>query len=294
MRPTLGYEVGSAVARWVPTPLAARAAQFGARLARHRLRDKAAILSANLQVASGITDPEELAELTAAGFESYGRYWAESLKMPMLSRTEIDRGFSFTGLERIMNGLAGGNGVIIALPHLGGWEWAAAWLGRVMNNGVTAVVESLEPPEVFEWFAQLRESYDVEVVPLGPKAGAAVAAALARNRIVTLLADRDIGGNGIDVEMFGQPTQIPAGPALLALRAGVPILPTAVYFRDHDRMCIIDPPIKAERLGRLRDDVNRVSAELAIALEKLISHAPEQWHVLEPVWPESTESSQSA
>lgn len=293
MRPTLGYEVGSAVARWVPTPLAARAGQFGARLARHRLRDKAETLSANLALASGSYDATELEELTAAGFESYGRYWAESLKMPMLSTTEIDRGFSFTGLERIMEGLAGGNGVIIALPHLGGWEWAAAWLGRVMNNGVTAVVESLEPPEVFEWFVELRESYDVEVVPLGPKAGAAVAAALARNRIVTLLADRNIGGNGVDVELFGQPTQIPMGPALLALRAGVPILPTAVYFRDHDRMCVIDPGISAVRTGPLRDDVKRISAELATALEKLIRHAPEQWHVLEPVWHSETEPGQT-
>ena len=294
MRPTLGYEVGSAVVRLVPTPLVARAGQLGGRLARHRLRNKAETLSANLSVASGITDGEELKELTADGFESYGRYWAESLKMPMLTTTEIDRGFSFTGLERIMDSLAVGNGAIIALPHLGGWEWAAAWLGRVMNNGVTAVVESLEPPEVFQWFVELRESYDVEVVPLGPKAGAAVAAALARNRIVTLLADRNIGGNGVDVELFGRPTQIPMGPALLALRAGVPILPTAVYFRDHDRMCVIDPGITAVRTGRLRDDVKRVSAELATALEKLIRHAPEQWHVLEPVWHGDSEPGQTA
>lgn len=268
--------------------MAARAGSLAAKAARPLLSSKSKILAENLALAVGTNDPDELGALTAAGFASYGRYWAESLKMPTLSTAEIDRGFSFVGLERIMEGLEHGKGVIIALPHLGGWEWAAAWLGRVMHNGVTAVVESLEPPEVFEWFAELRQSYDVDVVPLGPQAAAEVMSALSRNRIVTLLADRDISKNGVDVELFGEPTQLPGGPALLALRAGVPILPTAVYFRDHDRMCVIDPEISPARSSSLRADVARVSAELARALEKLISQAPEQWHVLEPVWSRSS------
>jgi lauroyl/myristoyl acyltransferase len=284
VRPTLGFEVGAALLRWVPTSVAAKAGSFVAKSARPLFASKAAVLTQNLAQAVQTDDAFELQRLTSSGFASYGRYWAESLKMPSLSAVEIDRGFSFVGLERIMEGLAGGKGVIIALPHLGGWEWAAAWLGRVMQNGVTAVVESLEPKEVFEWFAELRQSYDVEVVALGPKAGAEVMSALTRNRIVTLLSDRDISKNGVDVELFGKPTQIPGGPALLALRAGVPILPTAVYFRDHDRICVIDPEISTQRVGGLRADVARVSAELAQALEKLISHAPDQWHVLEPVW----------
>jgi lauroyl/myristoyl acyltransferase len=252
--------------------------------------DKSAALSANLAVVTGKTG-DNLAELTAAGFASYGRYWSETLKLPTVNATEIDRGFSYTGLDHILDCLREGNGAIIALPHLGGWEWAAAWLGRVAGSGVTAVVESLEPAEVFEWFGELRESYDVDVVPLGPSAGTAVMSALASNRIVTLLADRDIGANGLTVELFGRATRIPSGPALMALRSGTPILPTAVYFRDHDRICHIGEPIPAVRNGRLRDDVLALSEQLADALEALIAAAPEQWHVLEPFWPDDLGSS---
>lgn len=283
MNPTFGFQLGTALLRWVPTKVAGKIGALGAAASRRALRQKSEILSANLAVATGQTGTD-LEELTADGFSSYGRYWAETLKMPTLDATEIDRGFSYTGLERIMDSLAQGNGAIIALPHLGGWEWAAAWLGRVTGNGVTAVVESLEPPEVFEWFAQLRQSYDVEVVPLGPEAGKRVMAALARNRIVTLLADRNIGGSGVAVNLFGRPTQIPTGPALVALRAGVPILPTAVYFRDHDRICRISEPLQPVRSGRLRDDVAALSQRLSDALAELITAAPEQWHVLEPIW----------
>ena len=252
--------------------------------------DKSQALSANLAAATGKTG-ENLAELTAAGFASYGRYWSETLKLPTLNAAEIDRGFSYTGLDHILDCLQEGNGAIIALPHLGGWEWAAAWLGRVAGSGMTAVVESLEPPELFQWFAELRESYDVHVVPLGPSAGTAVMSALASNRIVALLADRDIVGNGVTVELFGRATQIPSGPALLALRTGLPILPTAVYFRDHDRICRIGEPLPAVRNGRLRDDVLALSERLADALTDLIAAAPEQWHVLEPVWSDELGSS---
>ena len=57
----------------------------------------------------------------------------------------------------------------MALPHLGGWEWAGFWLAQVQDIPVTAVVEQLEPPELFEWFVGLRRSFGMEVVPLGPE-----------------------------------------------------------------------------------------------------------------------------
>ena len=38
--------------------------------------------------------------------------------------------FRIEGYENIPEGLAKGNGVILALPHLGGWEWAGRWLAE--------------------------------------------------------------------------------------------------------------------------------------------------------------------
>jgi KDO2-lipid IV(A) lauroyltransferase len=45
------------------------------------------------------------------------------------------------------------------------------------------------------------------------------------------------------------------------------------------------PPVPAQREGRLRDDVGRVTQELAHRFEELIRSAPEQWHLLQPNWP---------
>ena len=56
-----------------------------------------------------------------------------------------------------------GKGVIIAAPHLGGWEWGAMYLAGA-GMPVTVAVEPLEPPERFEWFVRFRERLGMQVV----------------------------------------------------------------------------------------------------------------------------------
>ena len=173
------------------------------------------------------------------------------------------------------------------LPHLGGWEWAAFWLASIEDIPITAVVESIEPPELFEWFVKFRQSLGMNVVALGPEAGSASLKALRNGDVLCLLSDRDIAGGGIEVEFFGEHTTLPAGPATLAFRTGAPLIPTAIYFDgDGDgHRAVLKPPIEVERQGKLRDDIARVTQDLARALEGLISAAPDQWHLLQPNWP---------
>jgi KDO2-lipid IV(A) lauroyltransferase len=109
---------------------------------------------------------------------------------------------------------------------------------------------------------------------------------LRQGGVVGLVADRDLEGNGVEVEFFGEKTTLPGGPATLALRTGAVLLPAAVYFegRDHHRGLVL-PAIDTSRSGDLRADVARVTQDLARALESLIRRAPEQWHLMQPNWP---------
>jgi KDO2-lipid IV(A) lauroyltransferase len=148
------------------------------------------------------------------------------------------------------------------------------------------VVVTIEPPELFEWFAELRRHVGLTVVPHGPAAGHAVLGALKRNELVGLVCDRDLARTGIEVEFFGEGTTLPGGPATLALRTGAPIVPTAIYFDGpSSRHAVLLPALDTTRHGKLRDDVQRVTQDLATALEVLIRKAPEQWHLLQPNWP---------
>ena len=58
---------------------------------------------------------------------------------------ELDAGMTYEGYEHLERSLARGNGTIVVLPHLGGWEWTGFWFTRVVGVPITAVVERLEP-----------------------------------------------------------------------------------------------------------------------------------------------------
>ena len=53
-------------------------------------------------------------------FDSYARYWIESLRLPSLSARTVEAGLRLTGFSHVTDALEQGNGVILALPHLGG------------------------------------------------------------------------------------------------------------------------------------------------------------------------------
>ena len=102
---------------------------------------------------------------------------------------------------------------------------------------MTSVAERLEPPELYDWFVEQRQAMGLTIVPLGQRLRAGrCSRRCAQGRLVGLLCDRDIVGNGIEVEFFGETTTFPAGPATLALRTGAALLAAAVYSgpgRDH-------------------------------------------------------------
>jgi KDO2-lipid IV(A) lauroyltransferase len=228
-------------------------------------------------------DARTLDRFVVRGFESYGQYWAECAKLPGIKPENVFRRFRIgEGLEYLYDAREKGLGTIIALPHIGSWEWGGSFLNS-LGLGMVAVAEDLEPPELFEWFKAKRESIGIRIEPLDEHAGTVLLQTLKDGGVIGLLSDRDVQGNGIEVEFFGERVRLPAGPATLALRTGATLVGAACYSgpgRDH--FAVITPPIAAERQGRLRDDVTRVTQAMAVELEGLIRRAPEQWHVLQP------------
>ena len=232
----------------------------------------------------GLTGPA-LERAVQRSFDSYARYWMEAFRLPSLTPAEMDAAMSYEGLEHLYAALDEGRGAIMAIPHLGNWDFGGAWLA---SQGVpaAAVAEVLEPPELFEWFASYRRRLGVEIIPLGPSAGTDVLRAVKAGKVVGLICDRDIGGTGVRVRFFGEETTLPGGPATLALRAGAAVLPAAIYMTPRGgHLGVVRPPISTERTGRLREDVTRITQAIADELELLIRRAPEQWHLFQPNWP---------
>ena len=284
--PYFAYRAAAQVANALPRPVAAATAEgLGLVLAR-TMDGRRRMLERHLRRAygEGLSDAALEREVRRT-FRSYARYWMESFRLAKTKPGGLDGHMTWEGVGHLEDAFAAGKGAISVMPHLGGWDFGAAWFCE-LGYPVTVVAERIDPPELFDWFVSLRSNVGMKVVPLGPEAGPAVLRALKQNGIVGLISDRDIGGTGIEVDFFGERTTLPGGPATLALRTGAPIIPTAVYFRGRTgHHGVMRPPIIAERQGRIRDDVARVTQQVADELEALIRIAPDQWHLLQPNWP---------
>jgi phosphatidylinositol dimannoside acyltransferase len=249
-------------------------------------RDRRPIVAANLRrvVGPGVSDAE-LDRLVLRAFESYARYWVESARLPTMGPAEVLRRFSIEGFEQFEREMGKHRGAIMALPHFGAWELGGLWL-TLKGYPMTTVAEPLDPPDLFDWFRQQRESFGLTIYTFDQGTLGRLAAALRAGRLVGLVADRDITGHGIEVDFFGERTTLPAGPALLAIRTGAPLLPTIVFQLPGGKgRGVIGPPLEIERTGDLRHDMATLTQAIAREFEGLIHRAPEQWHMFQANWP---------
>ena len=280
------YRFGSFVAKLVPASIAQAIVSRAAPVLAFSLRRRRAIIQRHLQRVDPTLTGANLRRASQKSFDSYMRYYVESFQLPQLSRSEVEKSFTMEGLHHITDALERGKGAIMVIPHLGGWGWAGRWMAENCHN-MTVVVEALEPPKLFEWFTDLRSSLGMNVLPLGPAVVPGVLAALKANQVVCLLCDRDLDRGGVAVDFFGEQTTLPAGPATLAFRADSVVIASAVFFTEsvNGHHTVIRPPLSLERRGSLREDVQRITQDIAYELEALIRLAPEQWHMFQPNWP---------
>jgi KDO2-lipid IV(A) lauroyltransferase len=284
----LGYAAGWRVVRALPLPVARAVFNLGADRAFRGDGPGTQRLRRNLRrvVGPSVSDAE-LENLVRAGLRSYARYWMEAFRLPSQSREQFLTNFRLEQADEFLAVMAEGNGAILALPHLGNWDAAAAW---AVAHGLPliTVAERLKPESVFRRFVAYREKLGMEVIPLtgGQRAPLDVLAEKAKQGYaVALLADRDLSSRGAEVRFFGGRTRMPPGPALLALRTGAPLYAVDLYFTPSQavgRIRRIELPEESE--GPLDQRVKLVTQRLADAFEVGIAEHPQDWHMLQKLW----------
>ncbi len=255
-----------------------------------------ATVIANQSRALGVDPDDPRAALAAReAFELYARYWFDTFRARVLPVDELNARTRVEGLEHIDRALEGGSGCLAVLPHMGNWDIAGRFLAA---NGyrLASVAEELRPRRLSELFLRHREELGMRIVPLtrNGRVGDRLKQLLSENWLVALVADRDLTGRGVEVEMFGAPRSVPAGPALLSLSTGAPILVCPVTTLDDGWAIRVGAPLQIERTGDLRSDVAALSRRMAEAFERAIATRPSDWHLFQPGWDEPAATPQSA
>jgi phosphatidylinositol dimannoside acyltransferase len=290
----LGYAAGWRGVRALPEPVARRLFTAGGELAALRPGAGVARLRSNLArvLAGGGAEvpPAELDAVLRAAMRSYARYWCEAFRLPAMDPARLYSRLdpAVRGTEHLDAALARGRGVLAALTHSGNWDMAGVWLVRALAERgepatLVTVAERLRPESVYRRFLAYRESLGFEVLPLdgGARTVATLAARLRANRVVCLLADRELGRGGVEVDLFGAPARLPAGPAQLARHTGAALLPFGGWFTPGGWGLRFHPAVP---VGTHPDDVPKATQTLADAFAVDLAAHPADWHMLQPVW----------
>jgi lauroyl/myristoyl acyltransferase len=277
----LGYAAGWRLVRAMPELVARNAFDAGAIYASRN--GGPTQLRKNLARVLGVTPARVPGGLMRASLASYARYWREAFRLPSMDKQKLRTRLEpcLLGREHLNAALDGGRGAVLALPHSGNWDMAGVWL--VQHYGTfTTVAERLKPESLYRRFIDYREKLGFEMLPLtgGERPPFEVLSErLLANKFICLMAERDLTRSGVQVDFFGEPTRMPAGPAKLAIATGAPLHPVHCYNTRDSWVFDVSPSLDTSS-----GDVTAITQALADRFAKGIAAHPADWHMMQPQW----------
>ena len=233
------------------------------------------------RVSPGLPEPQ-MQLLLEEGMASYMRYWCDTFRFPNWDKDRINSTVTVTREDLLIDGIKSGRGVIVALPHAGNWDHAGAYFCLKGIHLVT-VAERLKPERLFNEFLRYRQAMGMEVLPLDSRSIVTLAQRLREGHLIALVADRDLSKSGIDVQFFGKPARMPAGPAVLALKTGAIFLTAFVNYTNQGIHITFDE-ISIPEDGTQEEKVSILVQKSANNFEEGIRKFPQDWHMLQRIW----------
>lgn len=228
-------------------------------------------------------DDASVNRATKGVISSVYRNYFGLIRLPRTKPGDIEKHAVLHGLHNFEEALAKGKGVILATAHLGSFDVAVQILAA-RSVRTTILVEPLEPPALLNHVIALRESMGLACLPaqLGSLRG--MIRSLHRGDTILITCDRDVTSDGVKMDFFGEETTIPVGAVRIAMKTGAAIVPAFNLLREDGRYDIFWEPaidLLPEGNGTVEKNVEAVTR----VLEKYIKRAPEQWVVLNRIWP---------
>lgn len=239
-------------------------------------------LRSNLSRVKPELSQSELDDLVARSFNSYMRYWCDTFRIQDWSVERIQRSVTLNNGHLLIDAVQTGKGVVVALPHSGNWDHAGAYFCSIGLPLVT-VAERLKPEALFQKFLAYRSSMGFEVLSLDSRSFVTLLKRAREKRLIALVADRDLSRSGVDVEFFGHPSRMPAGPALLAIKTGIPLVVAHVSYLPAG-IHIDFTEVQIPKEGSESEKISATVQACADLFAKGIAQHPEDWHMLQRIW----------
>jgi phosphatidylinositol dimannoside acyltransferase len=299
MLPYYGYRLASGLVRVLPRRASMALADRVADVLLATVPNKFDPLRDNLRHVLPDVEDRQMHRVVRRNLRHLTRGWVEVMAIPH-DRSGTTRRLREVDIENYTDALARGRGVVVVSMHFGAWEAGlAAWNGG--GGRLALLAEQLRPQKLFEAIAGARGALGVKVIPIDVEAmlqgdartarriGAAAMREVFRHLRsgggIAVAIDRDLTGTGTEIPFFGRPAPIPLGVVELAIRSGAAIVPVVLRRTGWG----VEGVVFAEKLydpdAPREHEAARIAREILATFEEVIRADPDQWHVLDPVWP---------
>jgi len=188
-----------------------------------------------------------------------------------------------TGAENMADALSEGRGVIAITAHYSAWELIPRAVS-LLGHRVGVVSRRLSHRGTSDYLDGLRGRSGVDIIDRGEGIGRLMRC-LRDNTAVGILIDQDTMGVESDfVDFLGLPARTPVGPARIALRFGIPVVPLhIVRSADGSYDLVIEEKLDLSRFGS--DDGHlELTGVMTERIGDWIREDPEQWAWIHERW----------
>jgi len=284
---------GTLILSWIPPWFAdSIAAWISRRLSRiNGARQQQLHTNLRLVLGPAATDME-IQAATEEVYVSYSRYMMEFFTMGWPDLWRRHARVKPVDTAHLTNALSRGSGVVLFGIHGGNWDLAASESSKRYGE-FHSVGEEVQPVWLGMVMSRVRRDGGI-VLHKANAGGRELFRALKQGKVVGLVVDRTIVGNGIEVKLCGRMARIPTGPVSLALRTGAPLIPTSIV-RDNDGDINIEflTPIDLSDLDTGPSDVATGVQRMADQLTTLIRRGYRSWYALQPIWIDESDENAS-
>lgn len=272
----LPHGVGLQVGRWI--------GRVAALIDRKQWR----LAGRQLKQAGIASDRGTLSALSTEIFIQLGMSAVESLHALQWTAEKLRAHLCAEGLEVFQSAMEGGGGLILVSAHMGNWELLGQTYNACTGKVPAAVMASQNNDLVTRWLIERRQAGGHTKLLPGNKT-LAISRFLHGGGTLLMLADQDsTRSRGIFVDFFGRPAYTPAGPAYLARRIGVPMVPMAVVRDPQDprrlRLLLAAEPLRSDPSLEEEADIQRLTQAYTRVFEGWIRQYPAQWVWIHNRW----------
>ena len=215
-------------------------------------------------------------------FRNAAKNYFDITKLSRMNLDNRDGKVTIKGMQHLTWAVESGKGVIMATAHLGNFDYCAHVLA---SRGIEMLilVETFKDIPFLRKMVALRQRHGIRFLAVDMGGIKEALKTLRRGGTVLIVFDRDIQGNGINVNFLGRPTAFPIGVVDLALRTGASIVPIfSLRGASNTTSVFIEPPLILSNVENHDQALKENLERLVGILEVYLRTYPEQWVVMEP------------